>query len=191
MRAFVALPLTGGFRDDVIELQHELARFVEGRWSPPENLHVTLAFLGDIDEAACRACMDTMDESTGALRRPVVLSAKGLGAFRVKKATTLFLELACDPGLTDLAEAVRASVRARGIPLDERRFRPHITLARRAGVPAGTLGDLPFPLASCEGKAVTLFRSFLEPTGPRYKPLYEVPLPSAHGFAPFSTPESD
>lgn len=40
----------------------------------------------------------------------------------------------------------------------------------------GLYGDLPFLLADCEPGAVTLFRSWREPTGPHYRPLYEAPL---------------
>ena len=49
------------------------------------------------------------------------------------------------------------------------------TLARRARMPRGDLGDLAFPLPD-EARDVTLFRSILEPRGARYKPLYTVGL---------------
>ena len=75
----------------------------------------------------------------------------------------------------DLAARVRSELSARGLAYDEKDFLPHVTLARRARVPRGALGDLAFPLPD-EATRITLFRSILEPDGARYKPLYTVAL---------------
>ena len=77
--------------------------------------------------------------------------------------------------LMDLASRVRTELESRGIAFDAKPFLPHITLARRAHIPAGALPDLPFPLPA-EATDVTLFKSILDQSGATYKPLYTVEL---------------
>lgn len=63
MRAFVALEPPEGFAEDVAAMVRVLSAAVQGRFVPRQNYHVTLAFLGDIDEAQVREAMDAMDEA--------------------------------------------------------------------------------------------------------------------------------
>ena len=101
------------------------------RFMPRENYHVTLAFLVDIGEAEARGAMDALDEAAAAAA-PIDLVPQGLGTFGRPRDATLFLALAPDPALVDLAARLRAALSARGIGFDAKAFRPHVTLARRA-----------------------------------------------------------
>lgn len=177
MRAFIALEMPEEFVDDVAALARRLARSVDGRFVPAENYHLTLAFLGEVGEAGARAAMDAMDEACRAAG-PMPIEVEGLGAFGKRAGGAgLWLDVAKDPELMALAERVRAGLDERGVAYDgSRSFLPHVTLARRAKLPAGTaLPELPFPLP-CEARSVTLFRSYLEKDGARYKPLYTIDL---------------
>lgn len=174
MRAFVALELPEAFADEVAALSRRLAATCEGRFVPDENHHLTLAFLGEVDEAGARRAMDALDAACAGVG-PVELTADGLGTFGRGRAATLWLGIRRSEGLALLARRLREELAARDLAFDEKDFLPHVTLARRARVPRGELGDLAFPLPD-EARRVTLFRSVLEPDGARYKPLYTVRL---------------
>lgn len=103
-------------------------------WSPTENLHVTTKFIGEWPEAR-------VDQITGALTRvppsgPVEIAIRGLGWFpnhpnlRVRNPRVLFAEVHAGPELGTLARETERCLAAVGVPVEEREFRPHLTLAR-------------------------------------------------------------
>ncbi len=138
-----------------------------------ESYHVTLAFLGDIGEATARELVAVLDEIAASCD-PVPLVSEGLGRFGRGKNATLWLGIAAAPELQALAESMRDALRMRGIAYDEKPFRPHITLARRATMPA-ELPPLSFPRPD-RARRTTLFKSTLTSEGALYKPLYTVVL---------------
>ena len=174
MRAFMALELPEAFADEVAGISRALAASVEGRFVSAENHHLTLAFLGEVGEAEARSAMAALDEACAGTG-PVGLRATGLGTFGRASDATLWLGIEKDPQLMALAERVRSELSTRGLAYDEKDFLPHVTLARRARMPRGALGDLAFPQPD-EATRVTIFRSILGPDGARYKPLYTVEL---------------
>lgn len=174
MRAFVALELPEAFADEVAALSRRLAAVCEGRFVAAGNHHLTLAFLGEVDEAGARSAMDALEAACVGMG-PIELAAEGLGTFGRGCAATLWLGIRRSEELRLLARRVREELAARGLTYDEKDFLPHVTLARRVRVPRGELGELAFPLPD-EARDVTLFRSILEPDGARYKPLHTVGL---------------
>lgn len=177
MRAFVALELPQGFADDVAGMARRLALACEGRFVRREAYHVTLAFLGEIDEAQVRGAMAALDEACAGVG-PVPLRSEGLGTFGRPRDATLWAGVAADPALVALAAGVRERLAAHGVPFEDKPFRAHVTLGRRVRIPRGELPQLAFP-APDEASRVTLFKSILEPEGARYKPLYTVELAEA------------
>ncbi len=175
MRAFIALELPEGFVEDVAAMARVLGAAVEGRFVARQNYHVTLAFLGDIDEAQARDAMDAIDEAcAGAVAVPIW--PNGLGKFGRASDATLWMGLAPDPKLIDLAGRLREALGSRGVSFDDKPFLPHFTLARRAHLPKASLPELAFPLPSAAAR-ITLFRSTLGRDGAQYKPLYAAELP--------------
>lgn len=174
MRAFIALEPPDEFVDDVAAVARRLAPYVEGRFVPPENYHLTLAFLGDITESQAEAAMDAVEEACAG-QPPITLEPHGLGCFGRGRAATLWLGFSTTPQLEELADRTRRALTARGLAFDGKPFRPHLTLARAARLPQGPLPDLPFP-AQTEARLVTLLKSTLHKEGATYKPLYSVEL---------------
>lgn len=174
MRAFVALELPEAFADEVAGLARGLAAVCDGRFAPVGNHHLTLAFLGDLDEAGVRAALDAL-EAACAGAGPIELTTEGLGTFGRGRATTLWLGILPSDELVLLATRLRRELAARDLAYDEKPFRPHVTLARHARLPRGPLPDLMFPRPDV-ARRVTLLRSILEPDGARYKPLHTVEL---------------
>lgn len=170
MRAFIALEPPVELTEDVVGMARVLSAAVEGRFAPRQNHHLTLAFLGEIGEADAQQAMAAMDEACmGA--GPIPLRSDGLGKFGRSTDATLWLGIAPEPALMELAERLREALRTRGIAFDDKPFRPHLTLARRVKLPEGPLPNLAFPLPT-EASRITLFKSTLSREGAEYKPLY-------------------
>lgn len=175
MRTFVALEIPNWYADEVADFARSLASTVDGRFTPRENYHVTLAFLENTTEAVVRQVMDVLDE-LATLELPTTLSPNQLGTFGRPHDCTLWLGFDRDEALENIAYDLRERLSARGIPFDEKRFMPHLTLARRVALPASSLPAAGFP-GRCRTNTLTLFKSELQPDGPRYSPLYSVQIP--------------
>ena len=172
MRAFIAVELPEGFKDEVAGVARQLSAVVDARYAPRANYHVTLAFLGEISEPQLRGVIDVVEEATRELQ-PFPLRPDGIGKFGRPHNATLWMGIAKVPELITLAESVREGVRAEGIALDDKAFLPHITLARHADIPNTELPQLLFPQDALARK-VTIFKSTLLKTGAEYKPLHTV-----------------
>lgn len=174
MRAFIALELPGRFVDEMTDLAQDLRSCVEGRFMPQENYHLTLAFLGDAYEHEIASAMAALD-AVAIESKPIPLSCTGLGTFGRSNDATLWLGLKPDPALTSLAKRIREELAAKDVSFDEKQFKPHITMARRARMPHGSMPALGFP-HDAQATRITLFKSELTREGAIYKPLYSVEL---------------
>ena len=100
-------------------------------WTPSQNLHCTLSFLGAVDDARIPAISDALGAAVAELVDfPTHLS--GLGAFPSRgRARVIWAGLADDAGgIATLADSVHEVLRALGFERQQRRFRAHVTLAR-------------------------------------------------------------
>ena len=104
MRAFIALELPADFADDTAAAARRLSASLEGRFLDRSTYHLTLAFLGDIDDAEASRAMDALDVACAG-SAPVSLAPDGLGKFGRPADATLWLGVAPDPALQALAEA--------------------------------------------------------------------------------------
>src|SRR5579871_4609423 len=130
MRLFVGLALPQSLKDRLAPLMSGLPG---ARWVPPENLHLTLRFVGEVDEREAAL----LDEAlTTVERSPFELQVAGCGIFAQRRGPeAVWIGVTSTPPLVDLQAAVeRAAVRA-GLAPEEKRFRPHITLARLKDAP--------------------------------------------------------
>jgi RNA 2',3'-cyclic 3'-phosphodiesterase len=101
------------------------------RWTPSSQWHVTLAFLPSVSERALQDLTERLRRA--AARRPVFeMRLAGAGAFsNSRRARVLWAGVQTDDDtLEHLAQASRAAARKSGIDTEERRFHPHVTLAR-------------------------------------------------------------
>lgn len=189
MRLFVAVELPDSWRDAAREARRTIeattadARVL--RWVDPSLVHLTLRFLGEVDEASLGGLQGRLDGMT-----PFDLAIAGAppGTFGPPRRTQVVWigvggEVA---GLEAVAREVEAAVVAAGYPPEPRAFRPHVTLARvrREATPAQRVEvaqavaalDLELPSPSNVSE-VSLVRSHLSPRGPRYEVLGRHPRP--------------
>ncbi|MHA7873921.1 RNA 2',3'-cyclic phosphodiesterase [Roseivivax sp.] len=175
MRAFLALPLPPSDAE-VLEAMGERLGF--GRALPSESLHLTLAFLGEVEEALLREAADAL-ETLSPPRFQFRLS--GIASF----GTALAMEAEGGAALRDLQARVKSRLVGAGLVLERRRFRPHVTFARlperltleEEGKLARFLGvESRMAVEEIPAEEVVLYESILTKDGPVYEPLAEFPL---------------
>lgn len=170
LRLFLALPLPPESRE-ALGLWQRAQAGAEG-WSPPEGLHLTLAFLGERAPENL-AALDAVGAAVASRHPPFLLRTTGLGGFPDgNRARVLWLDLAPPPALERLAADLRKALATAGEAFDAKPFRAHITLARfRRARPAAAF-PAPPPTTFTADRLV-LFES--RPHG-RYVPLRVWPL---------------
>ena len=185
MRLFIALTLPQTVRDDLDRLATALPGL---RWTPSDNYHLTLRFLGEVQQPDAQ----DIDEALAALRMPQFeLSLAGIGGFgKGRQLRSLWAGVDSQPALTRLQAKVEQAVTRAGQPPQARRFKPHVTLARcKNGAPPrdklqpflaerALYRSRPF-----SGKSFTLFSSVLSSSGSIYTPEVEYPLEPAAPLA--------
>ncbi len=179
VRTFIAVEVGDAVRSSAVALQQTLAKTgAEVNWVPPENIHVTLLFLGEVDErdlaAVCRVVVDT-----AAGEPPFALRVSGIGAFPNLRRPKIIWA-----GLTDgAAELTRLHDRLEPPLLElgcyrreDRPYTPHLTLGRVKSEADGQMlaPALPKHADWAGGQTtvdeVVLFSSELRPGGSVYTP---------------------
>lgn len=176
IRLFAAIPLPA-------EIRRQLSLLTGGlpgaRWSPPENLHVTLRFVGEVGEMQAEEFHHCLSRVEAA---PFILHLRGCGAFSSgHRVHTLWAGVEATEPLLRLQARVEAAAQRAGLAAETRKYTPHVTLARLSReVPQGRLADLiagnnllalSFPVTS-----FNLFASHLGSGEPIYESLAEYPL---------------
>lgn len=178
IRAFLGIDLPPSVRGalQVQQFLLPLPRKVE-----PENLHLTLVFLGECPELALEAAHEGFE----ALREArFSLSLQGLGLFGKDKPRVAWAGVAPSPELMHLQAKVEGIARRAGCPIDARKFTPHVTLGRFPPPPPADAMRLEravamgatFRTEPWEVTELTLWRSHLTGKGPQYEVLVRYPL---------------
>jgi 2'-5' RNA ligase len=145
--------------------------FIRGRFTPRENLHLTLLFLGATDEARLGGAYAAMDAVT--VKR-FALCVGGVGFFRQNGAAALCWAgvESCTP-LQALHSSLNAALRERGFRTETSPYRPHVTLIRRAALREGCgRGTLTVPVMRVSVEQFSLLRSDLGGREPVYTVLH-------------------
>ncbi len=179
VRAFIAAEIEPEVRNRIAELLNRLqACPMKVRWVPPENLHWTLQFLGEVElTQTAEVCQHITAVAAGS--RPFDIQAQGIGAFpRLERPRTVWL--GANDGaeaMVTLAERLQDRLAQLGFAGESRRFTPHLTLGRvREAHRAAHLADwlephLAFDAGTMHIDQMVLFSSRLESGGPVYEPL--------------------
>jgi 2'-5' RNA ligase len=183
MRAFLAIDLGSAARERYAAIHDEARRrFRHLRWVPPENLHITLRFLGEVApeglaaiESGVRASVSPLPPFRAVLGRP-----GGFGSPSAPKVLWLSLARGAEEA-SALAAAIEAVARGLGFAPERGSWRAHATLARNPeGRDCAGWEDL-VASAGLEGmevpvRDVVLYESVLLPRGSRYSVVWNLPL---------------
>ena len=124
MRLFIAIDLSKPMKDALINAQNEMYDGgMRGNYTSEENLHLTLAFIGEVPAAE-----PAMEALSAVTYTPFELALEGLGSF----GDLWWAGMRPSPPLAALARRVRHALAEGGVPFDRKRFSPHVTLLRKA-----------------------------------------------------------
>ena len=135
MRLFIAIQLNDEMKDALVRIQNAMKRNgVRGNFTRRENLHLTLAFIGEYsDPEAVREVVEQIDFDG------FEIGLDGIGAFG--NLWWAGIGSADDEELKAVAKRLRHGLADAGIPFDRKKFSPHITLVRKAQSPGGRIPE--------------------------------------------------
>jgi 2'-5' RNA ligase len=183
LRAFIAVDLDAGLKAAVRELVRKLeALRADIRWTKPDGHHLTLKFLGEIDDAAAERVKAVLKE-VASRHRAFSLRLEGTGVFPGERSPrVLWIGVVAGPELGAFQEELEEALGREGFPREDRAFKPHLTLGRVKG--RDRLDKVLAELAAharddfggmAVGK-IALFESRLRPEGAEYRIVDEASL---------------
>ncbi len=129
MRLFIAINLNTATKSRLIDIQDAIRRNSRsGRFSTKENLHLTLAFMGECNETQVNAIKEAM---TGLTFEPFELTVDAIGRFKRPGGDIWWAGIKRTRELLKLQNDLSKALRSRGFSLDSRPYNPHITLGRQ------------------------------------------------------------
>ena len=168
MRLFVALALPDNVAEGLVLLQGGVPG---ARWSRREQLHLTLRFIGEVDGRDAQA----IDDALASIRNPrFTLELKGVGEFGGRNPRALWAGVRDGAPVEHLQRKIESAVQRVGIAPEERRFSPHITLARLKGAPRDRIitflaSHALYASGPFEVNSFILYSSTLSPNGSLYR----------------------
>jgi len=199
IRAFLAVELSQELQAELATVQQDLKRRIEPEmkrdtrisWAKPASIHLTIKFLGDMDEQVIDSMLVAVEQTVGS-QIPVTVPLERLGAFpRPQSPRVLWVGPSENwerggeaTRIAEIHGAIEQACEGLSFLRETRPFSPHLTLARikggerHVGVALARIGvlDLPLSLGSLAVESVVLMKSELKPTGSVYTKLWEVRL---------------
>ena len=199
IRAFLAVELSQELQDELATVQQDLKRRIEPEmkrdarisWTQPTSIHLTLKFLGDMNEQVIDPLLVVVEQAIGS-QIAVNVPLERLGAFpRPQSPRVLWVGPLenWDRGaeakrIAEIHGAIEQACEGLRFLRETKPFSPHLTLARirvgerqvGAALAKGGVLDRPLSLGSLAVESVVLMKSELKPTGSVYTKLWEVRL---------------
>jgi 2'-5' RNA ligase len=147
------------------------------KWTSPDNIHITLVFLGDTEEKQIRIISDILKERCEGFGK-FGLMIRGTGVFKnIDDPRVIWAGIEPSERFIQLHELIKSGLKIAGVLQEERRFKPHLTLGRIKHAKQITdlkklfeiYGDV--EIQKVFVNKVILFESILLQTGPLYKPI--------------------
>ncbi len=183
MRCFIAIELPEEINEALAELQGKLKRCgADIKWARPENIHLTLKFLGDTHE-------DDIEKISGKLLDICSnfdlfeIELAGIGVFPARKSPrVLWAGIKAGQTIIDLQKEIDSSMIEYGFIPEKRAFSPHLTIGRfrSSKFKEALLNEVRSQqerlLGSFEARSLILYRSELKPSGAEYTKISEALL---------------
>lgn len=194
MRLFVALDIEDAIRQRLTTFLDGVRGFApDTNWARPENLHITLKFIGEQPAERLDAIISSLASLPTAVA-PFEISFRNYGFFPTAKSPRVFwLGIEAGDQLAALAKSVDVALSRVDVPEETRAFNPHLTLARSgSGRPQRARGDhpnknfqrlqeklaamSPLDFGTMSAREFFLYESKLSPAGARYTKLQRFPF---------------
>jgi RNA 2',3'-cyclic 3'-phosphodiesterase len=188
IRSFIAIDPPPGIRQDIARVTSCLQKNLASqpvRWVHPDNIHLTLRFLGEITQIQLDYLVPGIQPLLKKLPH-LNITVTDIGAFPNKhKARVLWMGIKTSPELSSILNEMDVMINNIGIPRDERSFSPHLTIGRvNRNVSSADYSKIESILTStCVGnlgnfqvQSVNIYKSDLTPNGSVYTCLYSIPV---------------
>jgi 2'-5' RNA ligase len=129
MRLFIAINFPNEIKKqitDIIEILREDS--IQGRFVGEEHMHLTVEFLGEINEEEFKEIRGVLEKTSF---EPFTLRPNRIGYFRRREGNIFWLGLEANQSLFKLQAELHKELKSKGIKLEDREYRPHITLGRQ------------------------------------------------------------
>lgn len=183
LRCFIAVALPETVKDslgDVLNILRKSPASV--RWIPPENIHLTIKFLGQTDQSLITPMKESLNKKL-LTYKPFYITITDVGCFpNERRPRLVWIGIKRSESLSNLQKEIDADLVKFGFSLEKREFSPHLTIGR-----VKAQHDLPGMLrmlkelrsssfANMEVKSISLMQSILKPAGAQYFTLAEIPF---------------
>jgi 2'-5' RNA ligase len=184
VRTFIAVNLPPEIRRAIFDGAAAVRELLAGaRWVSAENIHLTLKFLGQVEEARLVAVSDALDEVARA-HRSFLLTVEAMGVFpNSRSPRVVWAGIRAEPRLELLHHDVERACEAVGFPVEGRAFRPHMTLSRvKEPLPTEMRSSVRSAIqdsrlsGQVQVHTVDLMRSETGKEGSRYQVVHAAPL---------------
>ena len=185
IRSFLAFELPPEIKEQIRDVSDELKRSnMNVRWVKPENIHLTIVFLGDVREGDISAIAREIEQICCGFH-PFEISLKGLGLFPDRRRPRV-LWAGYDGDIermSDMRDVLYERLKPFEIKEEKRKFKPHLTLGRFRNPRKGTpeLDEIikryeSFSSPAFQANELMFFKSELRPRGPEYTKLESWPM---------------
>lgn len=183
VRAFAGIEVDNATRSALSDTQNALRRTeCHVGWVPAPNLHLSLAFLGNIARDSIGPASDALDEAAASVTA-FSCEVSGVGTFGSSRSPrVVWAGVEAVPPLMELQRRVADLLPAVGLPIEKREYRPHVTLGRvrssrgRDALVSAVVALREQRFGVIVAERVCLFQSILGPAGAKYSLLHEAPL---------------
>jgi 2'-5' RNA ligase len=186
MRIFIGIKLDDTVLKEIEKFLKPFKKIASPiKWTKPENIHVTLKFIGEVSPdkySRIETQLDNADFKTGS----IILNIAGCGKFGKGRDMSIFwIGLDKNEKLEDLYNRIETTLKKAGIPKEERIFKPHLTVARNKknfnfkSFFEQIDDNRDRPIAEQRVTGFQVFESRLTPEGPIYTLLKEIPIDTA------------
>lgn len=174
MRLFIALDLSREWKDNIKSIQDEIKNHSKKyRLTNVENLHLTLHFLGEVEEET----KDLLIEELRTLSYPenLKLSIENLGYFKRRGSKLLWLGCKNTKELQKLYRNLKLILMSLGIEVENRKYTPHITIAREVQIEEESILKISLPeFPTIIRPKLSLYHSRFTKEGVKYSSLYDI-----------------
>ena len=184
IRAFIAIELPASVVSLLDKVQQDIKSLrLRAKWVRPENIHLTLKFLGNIDPVDIDKIGRALSDAAADFA-PATLAVGGIGFFPgLKRPRVIWVGLGGQTQLLiELQRKLEDNLAAIGFPKEKRPFKGHLTLGRiKEAVNSNVIRQVMREFADLRGdefvaSRIILFKSDLQPSGPIYSQLQQVTL---------------
>jgi len=184
VRVFIGFFTSPIIIDKTQKLREEASPFIHGKWTQPQNLHITLQFIGEVDRETLTELLKTTQEVANSFK-PFKITYKGLGVFpHLRRPRILWVGVNVGANvLKRLAKTVEvANKKVPNIRPDTKPFHPHVTICRMKRLDDRKLKSFlrryqNFVFGEEIVNKIAVIKSTLTPEGPIYAPIEEFYFP--------------